>query len=231
LLSLAGCADDLSEGQRAAGGAPRVVKGERLADTNDPRYRITLPAGFKGTASAYQGLFKVCVSREGAVRDVTVTESSGEPAVDAHWMQTIYTWPYRPYRIDGRPLPFCHPLKLNVKIDSSVAEAPTPTSARLIPPEVGARLRAADVTSDPRYKPGLPPELQRAGTKIWGIYKLCVDREGKVTGVSSVKPADQEGAIDQAWKKLMATWPHLPYVTGGVAYPYCYPMRLEVAIQ
>lgn len=202
------------------------MKGERLADLNDPHYKPSLPAGFKATGSAYRGAFKVCISAAGSVSGASVIRSTGAPEVDAHWITIIQTWPHRPYSLDGRPIPYCYPLNLEMKVDGREAPAP-----RMISPEVAARLRTADVTSDARYKPRLPADYQRAGTVVSGVYRVCVDQQGRVTDVSSLKPADREGRVDGAWKQVITTWPHLPYVVGGVPHPYCYPVRVDVAVQ
>src|SRR5437762_10850792 len=50
----------------------------------------------------------------------------------------------------------------------SMGDAPTAT---LLPPRVGSGQLISDVYKDPRYTPTLPPQLNRAGMVIWGLYK------------------------------------------------------------
>jgi hypothetical protein len=44
--------------------------------------------------------------------------------------------------------------------------------ARLLPPHIGKGQLLSDVANDPRVKPTLPMALNRAGNKVWGIYKV-----------------------------------------------------------
>jgi protein TonB len=107
----------------------------------------------------------------------------------------------------------------------SMGDAPTPT-ATLLPPRVGSGQLFSDVLHDPRFTPTLPPQLNRAGMVVWGLYKICVSVAGQVTDVKTVKPAD--ALVDGAWIAKIRTWQYRPYSINGRPVPYCYPMRLEV---
>jgi protein TonB len=96
----------------------------------------------------------------------------------------------------------------------------------LLPPRVGAGQLISDVLHDPRYTPTLPPQLNRAGMVVWGLYKICVSIGGQVTDVKVVKPAD--ALVDGPWIQKIKTWQYRPYSINGRPVPYCYPMRLEV---
>lgn len=206
---------------------PVIEKGGRLADMEDPRYKPTIPAPYNESGKVYRGQFNVCVSDAGKVSGLSVIATTGVPELDAHWMKTIETWPYRPYRVNGRPVPYCHPLNLEVvAVADSIADGSALDGAKMLPPAVGASLRQVDVINDPRYRPRLP-EVAPAGTRVWGLYKVCVDRVGKVGDVSAIKPADPVEVSDY-WKRLVGTWPHRPYLVKGAAVPYCYPLRIEV---
>jgi hypothetical protein len=60
------------------------------------------------------GLYKVCVSSGGDVRSVKVIKLS-DPFTDPSWIAKIETWKYEPYAIDGKPVPFCQPVRLEVR--------------------------------------------------------------------------------------------------------------------
>ncbi|HXU82028.1 MAG TPA: hypothetical protein VN914_11565 [Polyangia bacterium] len=98
--------------------------------------------------------------------------------------------------------------------------------ARLLPPHIGKGQLLSDVANDPRVKPTLPMALNRAGNKVWGIYKVCVDNDGDVFDVKMLKSA--HFLVDASWMALIRRFRHKPYSINGVAVPYCYPLRLEV---
>jgi protein TonB len=99
-------------------------------------------------------------------------------------------------------------------------------TAKLLPPAVGKGQLISDMVNDPRYRPHLPPVLNRAGNVVWGLFKLCVTAQGSVHSVQVLKSADK--LVDNDWVALLKTLQHRPYSIGGRPVPYCYPMRLEV---
>jgi outer membrane biosynthesis protein TonB len=101
--------------------------------------------------------------------------------------------------------------------------------AKLLPPGVGKGQLLSDMQHDPRYKPRLPPELNFAGSVVWGLFKLCVNADGQVASVAVLKSAHH--LVDDPWVAVLRTLQHKPYSIGGRAVPYCYPMRLEVRSQ
>jgi periplasmic protein TonB len=111
-----------------------------------------------------------------------------------------------------------------------VGAVPTQTeTAKFLPPSVGKGQLISDMANDPRYKPRLPPALNRAGMVVWGLFKLCVTATGSVQSVQVLKSADK--LVDNDWVAIMKTLQHRPYSIGGRPVPYCYPMRLEVRSQ
>ena len=110
-----------------------------------------------------------------------------------------------------------------------VGAVPTQTeTAKFLPPSVGKGQALVD-WNDPRYRPHLPPALNRAGMVVWGLFKLCVTAQGNVATVQILKSAD--ALVDKDWSALLKTVPHKPYSIGGRPVPYCYPLRLEVRSQ
>jgi protein TonB len=93
---------------------PSIASAQRLTDINDPRFRPSLPAPLNRAGVMLWGLFRVCVGADGNVTSVAVLKTA-EPQVDGDWARVIQTWQYRPYAIDGHPMPFCHTMRLEVR--------------------------------------------------------------------------------------------------------------------
>jgi periplasmic protein TonB len=93
--------------------APNVGAAHRLTDLNDPRFRPSLPPSINRPGMSVWGVFRICVSANGQVEAVNMVKSA-DPLVDNDWMAKIRTWRYRPYSVDGRPVPFCHPARIVV---------------------------------------------------------------------------------------------------------------------
>jgi protein TonB len=97
---------------------PKVGASQRISDLEDPRYRPVLPAILNRPGMVVRGLFRICVSVQGQVTDVKIVRSA-DPMVDNDWTTVIRRWQYRPFTLDGRPTPFCHPLMLEVRSTAS----------------------------------------------------------------------------------------------------------------
>jgi protein TonB len=102
------------------------------------------------------------------------------------------------------------------------------TAPVMVAPNVGTGQRITDIT-DPRYKPGLPPQLNRAGMMLWGMFKICVSAEGHVSDVKIIKAADP--LVDNEWIAKIKLWQYRPYTVNGRAVPFCHPARIEVRSQ
>ena len=95
--------------------APAVGIGNRKCDmVNDPQYKPRLPPALNRAGMVVWGMFKVCVSAQGAVEKVTVIKPA-DPLVNDDWMAKLKACPYRPYSVNGRAVPFCHPVRLEVR--------------------------------------------------------------------------------------------------------------------
>jgi len=83
---------------------PNVGKGFLAIDPQLPQYRPRMPPGYSGrTVSA---LLRVCTDREGNVVEVKVLKGY-DPSVDAAFVSALRTWRYSPFKVEGRPVPFC----------------------------------------------------------------------------------------------------------------------------
>jgi len=93
--------------------APQVARGLLLIDPNDERYRVSLPPALERAGATLSAIVRVCVSAQGAVTEVRLVRGAG-PAVDAQIPTVLGRWRYRPLTIDGKPTPFCYPLKYEI---------------------------------------------------------------------------------------------------------------------
>jgi protein TonB len=94
---------------------PNIGTGQRLSDViNDSRFRPSLPPALNHDGVVVWGLFRICVASDGKVKDVKILKSA-DRLVDASWTEIIHRWEYRPYSIDGRPIPFCHAARIEVQ--------------------------------------------------------------------------------------------------------------------
>ena len=105
-----------------------------------------------------------------------------------------------------------------------VAEAPP----IFLPPSAGSVQRLSDI-NDPRFRPTLPPPLQRIGVTIWALFRICVSVEGQVTDVRVMKSADP--TVDGGWVKTVRSWVYRPYLLNGHPVPFCHAARIEVRAQ
>lgn len=72
--------------------------------------------------------------------------------------------------------------------------------------------------------PRLPDGVRDAGTAYTCFVQICVSREGTVDGVT-VRGAPP--LLEQALRGAISTWRYRPWVQGGVARPFCHPMRID----
>jgi hypothetical protein len=94
---------------------PGVGKDLLLTDVrNDRRYKSRFLPKLDRPGMVVSGMFKLCVDEDGQMFSVNVLKSA-DPFVDADWMALMHTWQHRPYTIGGRPVPYCYPMRLEVR--------------------------------------------------------------------------------------------------------------------
>jgi hypothetical protein len=99
----------------AVAGKPVNLKtGKRLTDLSNARDRPSLPPELNQQGVSVWGLYKVCVDGSGEVTSVQVIRSALPGGFDGSWVANIENWKYAPYQLDGRPVPFCSPVRLQV---------------------------------------------------------------------------------------------------------------------
>jgi len=86
--------------------APNVAVGQLAIDPQAEPYRVKLPPVLARSGMRLWALLRLCVTREGDVEKVTILRSN-ESVLDPLLVATLARWRYRPYSVDGRPVPFC----------------------------------------------------------------------------------------------------------------------------
>jgi TonB family protein len=85
---------------------PNVAKGQLAIDPQAEQYRVKLPAALSRSGMSVSVLLKICVDRDGGITDVKVLKAS-DALIEPNVVSAVQTWRYTPYRVDGRPVPFC----------------------------------------------------------------------------------------------------------------------------
>jgi protein TonB len=120
-------------------------------------------------------------------------------------------------------------------VETAAAAPPPPPPPKpvemapiMLPPAIGTGQRLSDL-NDPRFRPGLPPALNRNGMVVWGLFRICVATNGRVKEVKVLKSAD--ALVDQTWSQIIARWEYRPYSIEGRPIPFCHAARIEVRAQ
>jgi protein TonB len=71
-----------------------------------PPYRAEFPPELKVPGNRAWAMVKVCAGRDGQVEVVTFLKSA-HPLLDERIRMAIRTWRYRPYLVNGQPVPVC----------------------------------------------------------------------------------------------------------------------------
>lgn len=86
-----------------------------------------------------------------------------------------------------------------------------------------------DPEKDRRYRFAIPPELNRAGVRMFALVKICISRAGDVQSASLVKSMDP--AADPLLIAKVKTWKYRPFAINGHRVPFCYNLRYDLEIQ
>jgi outer membrane biosynthesis protein TonB len=95
----------------------------------------------------------------------------------------------------------------------------------MLGPGAGVGQRLSDL-SDPRFRPTLPPALNRPGTTVRGLFRICVSVGGQVNEVKVLRSADP--LVDGEWTTVIRRWQYRPFTLNGRPTAFCHPLLLEV---
>jgi len=74
-----------------------------------------IPKALERGGMQFAAQVRMCVSATGAVTDVRVMRGVG-PAIDSQIPTYLRRWRYKPLMVDGRPTPFCYPLRYEIAV-------------------------------------------------------------------------------------------------------------------
>jgi hypothetical protein len=110
---LVGISEDGDRSDRLRALSDEDCRGLLAVDVAQPPYRLEAPPELSGqpvTAS-----YKVLVGRKGKVFGVEVVDRPSHQQVWGEWMRKLRTWRYRPYLVDGQPVGFSCPVRIEVR--------------------------------------------------------------------------------------------------------------------
>jgi protein TonB len=85
---------------------PSVATGRLAIDPQSDPYVVRLPPPLARAGMTLWAMVRICVKPSGQVAEVKILQGA-DPVVDPIIVATLGTWRYRPFTIDGRPVPFC----------------------------------------------------------------------------------------------------------------------------
>jgi len=97
--------------------APNRGTSLRVSDLNQPPHRPLLPPRLNRSGNVLWGMYKVCVGTDGMVSRVATILPPPDNDVNAQWIGAMNTWRYNPHVVDGVAVPFCHPVRIEVRAD------------------------------------------------------------------------------------------------------------------
>jgi hypothetical protein len=90
------------------------------------------------------------------------------------------------------------------------------------------KLLAVDVQDGPESLP-VPPALRRSGMYLWGVYRICVDKQGAPSSVLLVKSADR--LVDADWYRAVRRWRFTSLQRDGAPTPFCSDVPVGAKVQ
>lgn len=90
---------------------PLVTKHQMLTNpATDPQYRANLPSLTSRPGAILWAELKICVNQEGHVKEAKVLRSL-DPTINSALTAKAMTWKYKPYKVNGKPVPYCYILR------------------------------------------------------------------------------------------------------------------------
>lgn len=92
---------------------PQIGRQQLLIDPERDEFKVKVPPALRQQDLRFAAILKICVSAQGAVTSVQVLREA-DPTIDGQFPVVMSRWRYKPYTIDGRPVPFCYPLRYEI---------------------------------------------------------------------------------------------------------------------
>jgi len=163
--------------------------------------------------------FTLCLDRAGKVSSVTAVDGVASYLATAR--AAIATWSFRPFVVNGKPVPVCAPLELWSPHDLvSLSDG----AFNALAPAAGAELiEGARVSGNPQVAPDdkTKVEIQQAHvTRLIANVRLCVGTTGHVLHARTVTSSGFP-AYDRELEAEVLTWKYTPFQLGGTPVTAC----------
>jgi len=90
-----------------------IGHGQLAIDPNAEAYKVQIPPSLNRSGIQFSAIVTVSVSAQGQVLAVAVRKGA-DPAIDPQIPVVIRRWRYRPYVVDGHPVPFKYTFRYDV---------------------------------------------------------------------------------------------------------------------
>jgi TonB family protein len=94
---------------------PNVTKGFLDIDPQAPAHRPRMPPRHRTAGTSVWALMRICTDRDGNVIEVKVLKGDEDPAVTDAFVSAVRTWRYKPFKVNGRSVPFCTNVRYEVQ--------------------------------------------------------------------------------------------------------------------
>jgi hypothetical protein len=203
--------------------APEALEALRIAGTAAPEVAgLDADIAAMPFHHAYAWL-KVCIDADGNVTGTHVRETTS-PHAGRAFAAAIGDWKFKPFMVNGRPLPVCtlELLAAPAGVDRTQIQMPepviAPTDASILASQ--ALHRTSGLTAiTPTDQ--LKTAIQRAGVSaLVGSFQYCLAPTGKVDSVDLIRSTGVP-EYDAAIMSGMHVWQYDPYLDDGTAVPVC----------
>ena len=202
----------------AAGEPVRVgsrVMADKLVHQVDPK----IPGHPGSSRPLAQFILSIVIDGNGAVQGVEVLQGDDDhPPSNSDVADAVKQWRYKPFLLDGKPVPVRTTVFLRLPRAEQVGAAgsqasPHPEPAFDEPIHVGTNVMADRLIH--RVDPEVPSGLEGDGPLGLIILSVVVGKNGKVQQVTVVRGDKGDPRLDSAAVKAVKQWRYEPYVYQG----------------
>lgn len=209
--------------------APEALEALRVAGTAAPEVAgLDADIAAMPFHHAYAWL-KVCIDTEGNVTGAHVRQATS-PHAGRAFAAAIQDWKFRPFALNGHPLPVCslELLAVPADVDRTKIAIPEP----IVEP-AGAMILASQAlhrtAGDTQIKPTdhLKTAMQRSQIAgLIGSFQYCLAPTGKVESVDAVRSTGLP-EYDEALMTAIRSWQYDPYLDDGKPVAVCSAVRFN----
>ncbi len=196
----------------------------------DPAVASTLELDATPTSQAAYSWIKLCLDDTGSVNAAHVHETTSVEASRA-FVEAVQTWRFRPFTMQGQPLPVCAMVRLAYPPDrapptETLPLPPPPSRSKTEPIVFAAGAKKVEGRRIAGNRLIVPDRATQRSirdaklTRVIGSFRVCIDETGQV---ESVLPLQSTGfaRYDRALVAAMYEWRYSPYQVDDQPVPVC----------